>query len=539
MKVKQLHIKAANKFATNYLNEAEEVMSFFNYTFKDPSNFEKRKQDLNGRSFDRAGLVKHIESFMKDWMTPATQESLRKLALDSSVVVIGGQQAGLFTGPLYSIHKVLSVLQLAKQQEEKLNVPVIPVFWIAGEDHDYQEVNHVFLHNDKEVKKFVDTQKLKTKPMVSHIELNKGELEKQLDEMVSFLGETQYSKQLLSKVKQLLAKSDNYVDLFSAFIMELFKDTPLLLVDSGNKEFKQLQKQFLTTQIENAKEITESVLSQQKVISQAGYPLTLDISENSANLFFYDEERKERILLECVDGLFVNTQKGLSFTREEMLHFAINRPEVLSNNVVTRPLMQEWLFPTLAFIGGPGEISYWAELKQVFEHFHMNMPIIVPRINITLIDQHCLSKMDELHISLEEALDGMVDSKKQQKLAGLRDLTIPNIISATEEMLHQQYEMMKENNYDAALMPILEKNERLIKQQLDFLNKKVERSFLLKEDTLIRKYDYVSNHLYPQHTYQERKLNVIQFLNEYGFNFVKQLTEVPLNFDGSHHVIEI
>ena len=161
MKVKHLNIKAANKFATNYLNESKEVMSFFDYTYKDQLSFEKRKRDLSARSFNRVGLVEHIESFMKDWMTEATKESLKKLALDSSMVVIGGQQAGLYTGPLYSIHKVLSVLQLAKQQEEKLNTPVIPVFWIAREDHDYQEVNHVFLHSKKEVKKNKKTKKIK------------------------------------------------------------------------------------------------------------------------------------------------------------------------------------------------------------------------------------------------------------------------------------------------------------------------------------------------------------------------------------------
>lgn len=539
MKVTHLNIKATNKFATDYLSEAEDVLNFFDYTYKDQQQFEKRKRELSARNFNRAALANHIEEFMKNWSTKATLESIERLKHESSLVVIGGQQAGLFTGPLYSIHKVLSVLQLAKQQEEKLNVPVIPIFWIAGEDHDYQEVNHIYLHNEKEVKKFTDAKKLKTKPMVSRITVDRLALSKQLEEAISFLGETNYSKEVLHKLRSLIETSTNYVDFFSSFIMELFKDTPLLLVDSGNQEFKQLQKEFLQLQINHAKEINDCVLSAQQQIKQKNYPLTLEQSNTNANLFFYDEDKEERILLDYVDDQFIHTEKSILFSKEKMLEFALQSPEVISNNVVTRPLMQELLFPTLAFIGGPGEISYWAELKQVFELFQLKMPIIVPRVNITLVDTTCLNYMNQLNISMEEALSGQVEEKKLARLSKLRDLTIPNIIEETLKLVQGQYDLMKENVTDVSLLPIMEKNEQLVSSQLQFLNKKVERSFLLKEDTLIRQYDYVDNHLYPQHTYQERKLNILQFLNENGLDFVNKLTLIPLKFDGTHHIIEI
>lgn len=539
MKVTHLNIKATNKFATDYLSESKNVINFFDYTYKDQQQFENRKKELSTRKFNRKALADHIEWFMKDWSTDATKESIERLKNDSSLVVIGGQQAGLYTGPLYSIHKVLSVLQLAKQQEEKLNAPVIPVFWIAGEDHDYQEVNHIYLHNEKEVKKFTDAKKLKTKPMVSRIKLDKLALTKQLEEAIAFLGETNYSKEVLQKLRGLIETSENYVDFFSALIMELFKDTPLLLVDSGNKEFKQLQKEFLQLQINHAPEINRAVLSAQKNITEKNYGLTLDQSEKCANLFYYDEQKEERILLEYVDNQFVHMEKLIKFSKEEILTLASEHPEVISNNVVTRPLMQELLFPTLAFIGGPGEISYWAELKQVFELFDLKMPIIVPRVNITLVDRTCLNYMDELTISLEEALNGQVEEKKLARLSELRDLTIPTMIENTKKMLEEQYLLMKEKVMDVSLLPIMEKNEQLVNLQLQFLDKKVEKSFLQKEDTLIRKYDYINNHLYPQLTYQERKLNILQFLNKNGLDFVSKLTFVSLNFDGSHHIIEV
>ncbi len=153
--------------------------------------------------------------------------------------------------------------------------------------------------------------------------------------------------------------------------MELFKEYGLLVVDSGDKSFRQLQKEFLITQILHQDQITFSLLEQQKAIASKGYPITIEANERAANLFYYDPKSNERILLErdLQTDRFVGKSGAVSFSREELVEIADSTPEKLSNNVVTRPLMQEWLFPTMAFIGGPGEISYWAELKTYFRAF--------------------------------------------------------------------------------------------------------------------------------------------------------------------------
>ena len=152
-------------------------------------------------------------------------------------------------------------------------------------------------------------------------------------------------------------------------MMELFKDYGLLIIDSGDHKLRQHEREILLNQIENHNSITSLLLEQQKQIRDKGFPNAIETNDQAANLFYYDQRLNERILLEFDRGkdLFVGRNGSISFSKEELVEMASNDPAKSSDNLVTRPLTKEWLFPTLAFIAGPGEISYWAELKLVFE----------------------------------------------------------------------------------------------------------------------------------------------------------------------------
>lgn len=153
MELESLNIPAINQFASQYLKQVEPVTSFFHYNVNSPSVFSERMNDLQSRTFQRAELTECISSYMDTLpASEAVERSLDKLK-HNAVTVVAGQQAGLLTGPLYTIHKIISVIQLAKQQEVALQHPVVPVFWIAGEDHDYQEVNHIYVEKDSKLEK--------------------------------------------------------------------------------------------------------------------------------------------------------------------------------------------------------------------------------------------------------------------------------------------------------------------------------------------------------------------------------------------------
>ncbi|SMQ70188.1 bacillithiol biosynthesis cysteine-adding enzyme BshC [Bacillus sp. OV166] len=544
MEILNLSLPATNRFASNYLEQSTEIEPFFHYRFNELTDDAKRVSELSNRSFPRIEVAEHIESFMKQFpSSEAVIKSVDKLKTNNSLVVIGGQQAGILTGPLYSIHKVISIIKLAEQKEEQLGVPVVPVFWIAGEDHDFQEVNHVFVPVNRKVDKWTYPERVVNKKMVSDIQLNKESCLAWVNNLIENFGETEHTNTLLEFAKEQISISTTFVDFFANIIMELFKDYGLLIVDSGNREFRLLQKEFLKSQILHHEAITNKLLEQQREIGKNGFPITLDAGEENANLFYYDQKMSERILLEYDRGndRFVGKNGTLAFTREQLVVLAEESPANLSNNVVTRPLMQEWLFPTVAFIAGPGEISYWAELKLVFEHFDMKMPPIVPRLNITILDRSVETDVAELHLNLAEVLSIGTDKGRHQFLEAIKDKEVESLFSITKDQLVKQYRQIeaKTAELDRGLLPLFKKNEGYLLKEIDFLKKKLDEAVRLKHDNMIKKYARVDLALRPDGFPQERVWNVFYYLNQYGLNFINDLMTGRFEFDGRHKVMKI
>ncbi|MEH7414205.1 bacillithiol biosynthesis cysteine-adding enzyme BshC [Neobacillus drentensis] len=544
MEILNLSLPATNRFASNYLEQSALIQPFFHYRFNDLQEDMKRKLELNDRPFPRIEVARHIESFMESFPTSeAVKKSIDKLKKSDSLVVIGGQQAGILTGPLYSIHKVISIIKLAEQKERQLGVPVIPVFWIAGEDHDFQEVNHVFVENQHKVDKWVYPEKVLQKKMVSDIDLNKDICLSWVQNLIKNFGETEHTNGLLAFAEAQISKSTTFVDFFANIVMELFKDYGLLIVDSGNKEFRQLQKEFFKQQIEHHDVITFSLIEQQKQIEKMGFPNTIDASERAANLFYYDQKLNERLLLEFdrENDCFVGKSGAISFSKEELISLAHENPAVLSNNVVTRPLMQEWLFPTLAFIAGPGEIAYWAELKLVFEHFHIKLPPIVPRLNITFLDRSIETDILELNLGIAEVLSNGTKQEKETFLEAIKDQELEQLFSNTTHRLLEQYKLIeaKTEQLDRGLLPMLKKNENYLLKEIGFMQSKLEESVKQRHDVLLKKYARIDLAIRPDGSPQERVWNIFYYLNQYGPNFIDDIMTGNYELDGLHKVIKL
>lgn len=544
MEIINLSIAAANRFASHYLAQSENVRPFFHYKFNDLHDDLKRLTELGERSFPREEVARHIEQFMGHYPSSnAVNKSIEKLKKQNSVVVIGGQQAGILTGPLYSIHKVISIIKLAEQKEKELGVPVVPVFWIAGEDHDFQEVNHVYVPVKGKADKWIYPEKVWQKKMVSDIPIDKEKCLTWVQNLVEVLGETEHTNQLLQFAKEQIKRSSSFIDLFANIIMELFKHDGLLIIDSGNPDFRRLQTEFFIEQIEHHDAITFSLLEQQKEIAKEGFPVTIEASERSANLFFYHKKHNERILLEYDREMerFVGKSGTVSFSKQDLVELVTENPTVLSNNVVTRPIMQEWLFPTIAFIGGPGEISYWAELKRVFEHFHIKMPPIVPRLNITFLDRSIETDLKELSVNLSHALQYGTDDAREQFLESIRDKEIAELFTASKELLVKQYRLIeaKTVEVDRGLLPLLKKNEAYLLKEMGFMQTKLEEAVKLKYDVIFNKFHRIDLALRPDGFPQERVWNIFYYLNQYGIHFIRDLMTLTYTFDGTHKVIKL
>ncbi|RSK26931.1 bacillithiol biosynthesis cysteine-adding enzyme BshC [Bacillus sp. HMF5848] len=536
----EIPLSSSNKFIHEcYSNDS----GFFQYNVSFLSDcLKERVNDLKSRSFKREQLVEYLLNFNAKYeVSNKTTANIKKLLDDKSVVVVGGQQAGLMTGPLYTIHKIITIIQLAREQEVKLGVPVVPVFWIAGEDHDFQEINHVYTYTDGALKKNTVPHKPVKKQMVSSMEIDKQELNKWIMSFLETFGETPHTKSLLDELQREASKSITYVDFFARLVQGLFSDEGLVLIDSGDYEVRKLESPFFTQLITQIDDLQQALQYTQQNILNKGFSLTIGEQSNNAHLFY--ELKGERVLLEWDEAsqLYRDKQNLCSFTRDELLEVAINNPELLSNNVVTRPLMQEFLFPVLAFVGGPGEIAYWAELKQSFEVFDFKMPPIIPRHQLTILTRAIETDMLETELDIKRILEHGVNEYEECMFDTPENAAFQSELSNARREIEAIHSRLREAalDVDRGLQQVVLKNSAFIQTQLDFLEKSVDKSIMRQHETVFLKLKRIEAFLKPNNAFQERSWNVYYFLNLYGRDFVKQLAQLPFSFEATHKIIKL
>lgn len=540
MRIDPIKIEQQNKLIYDYKNKKSDLQSFFDYEETERS-LKDRVNELMNRSFQRKRLAEVLKTMNKTWDAPeSTMHNIDRLKDPESVVVIGGQQAGLLTGPMYTIHKIISIVTYAKQQEKLLTRPVIPVFWIAGEDHDFAEINHVYMPEKTEMKKLHIQQTILEKYPVSDIELNKEHATRWLDTVFTHLNETKHTKSLYEEMNRCLDKSNTYVDFFANVLFYLFQNEGIVLADSGNQDIRQLEANYFVQMIENQQEINHHVYQAHKKLLYLGYTIDLDVAENAGHLFYH--KNHERILLfRDEQGNWVGKQKEVMFTTEELVHIAKNKPHLLSNNVVTRPLMQDLLFPTLAFIGGPGEISYWSVLKNAFHILQMNMPPLIPRLSFTMVNQQIVDKAEKYGITVTDVVNHGVDFYKQKWLQSQFHPPIEHMfhqLKKTVDASHKPIRSIAQQMRDD-LGGLAEKNLERINREIEFLQKRISLSMEEKYTTDLAAFDELNQYLHPLGGLQERVWNPLPWMNQYGISFIRQLIEQDITFTNDHFLVQL
>lgn len=539
MRIDPIQLKSENRLINDYRDHHTEVMNHFDYSpFHD---YEQRLLDLQQRTFKREQLTDLLYTLNKRWGAPhSTFRNIDRLQGEDSVVVIGGQQAGLMTGPMYTINKIISIIQFARQQEEKLNVPVIPLFWIAGEDHDYDEINHIFLMNEQGITKHQLLQRVNEKQSISNIEIDETLADRWLAELFEQLNETPYTKDLYQTIKNCLDQSHTYVDFFAKLIFQLFTEEGLVLVDSGSTEMRQLESDYFVKLINHQPQISEGVHKSFQQLIQAGYSVPLDVELHDAHLFVH--ENNERILLvRSENGEWVGKQNEVKYTTEELLDIAIKSPELLSNNVVTRPVMQELIFPTLSFIGGLGEISYWAVLKPAFQALGLKMPPVLPRLSFTYIDQQLEGKMNNFSIDPVHALNYGVESNKGNWLAAQHHPPIQYVSKHLKQAINDAHQPLRNIAQDirSDLGELASKNLEHLYRHIDFLEGRIDQALAEKYEIELTDFDFINHGLYPHGGLQERVWNPIQVINVHGTDFIKKMTAASCSFKEKHFLVYI
>ncbi|MBO8171154.1 MAG: bacillithiol biosynthesis cysteine-adding enzyme BshC [Bacillaceae bacterium] len=541
MIVEEHKVTQPHQLMTDYLENFAKVQPFYDYAPFVQKSWQDRLHWLSENPVQhREQLVKGLLDYNEKIDNhPRALENIGALREENTYVVIGGQQAGVLTGPLYSVYKAITLVQLARQKEQELGCRVVPVFWIAGEDHDFDEVNHVYtLTSEREdVKKLTLDSEPDCRASVSHHEMDVTSLVAFVNRFWGHQPDGIGKIELAEKLEQISSQSCTLVDFFARTMAWLFGESGLILVDSALPFVRKLEQPVFQKLIQQNSQLAGLVYEQRKKVEAAGYHAQVEVEKDHAHFFIYHQG--ERVLLTRKAGLFVSKDGVIQLTEDELLERLAESPEQFSANVVSRPLMQEHLFPTLAFVGGPGEIAYWGLYRPAFHQMGLRMPIIVPRISMTLMEPFVQKWMKKYDIALHDVLEGRLEHKKDAWLKQREDYHLSERFDQVRHDITQVYRPLKKElaQLEKGLSTLTEQNLNRILNEVDYLQKKSFQAFRQKYDQDLSRFEQIQRSILPLDKPQERVYNIFSYLNQYGPDLVNRLMDQNFQINGLHKFI--
>ncbi|TDQ42316.1 bacillithiol biosynthesis cysteine-adding enzyme BshC [Aureibacillus halotolerans] len=536
---KTTHVQG-NALLKHYIDQNSSVLERFDYTLTEESLLERQKE-LSARSFPRQSVARVLETFNHSiGADDATFANIARLQQKESLVVVCGQQAGFLTGPLFTIFKTISTIQWAKQQEDVLGVPVIPVFWIAGEDHDFPEINHLFVPVERGVTKLsLPVSQEDTKTSVAQRSLNATHGEELIKQAFAGFGETAYTQDLLKQTLDAFHSSTNYVDFFGKLMVSLFPGEGLVFLNAHDASLRELEAPFFRDFVMENEAVHREVVSAQQSLKEDGFTGPLELDRELAHLFLHVDG--ERHLLErAEDGGFHDRHQKLHLQTEDLLAVIEETPERVSNNVVSRPLMQEYLLPVLTFVAGPGELSYWSLLKSAFHVFGFKVPPLLPRMHGTIVDSQTAKWLNKYELSLEQVCESGVDAYQSEHEKRLQNLHLYDTLAELQGHYAKINDLLAGIAEDMpGTQSLAAAAQKKWAAQEEWLQTKYRHAINESYEDEMAGYWHLKKMLLPEGSPQDRVHNVFFWLNVYGPELIQQLLSQPFVEDHTMTVFEM
>ena len=524
-----------NDFLYNYPN----VERFYTNYGRSVEPLADHAHRIGSQTFDRKRVPDALERINRRVGSPdLTFKHIEMLRNPGTVAIVTGQQAGLFTGPLYTIHKALTVIKLAACLREQ-NVAAVPVFWVASEDHDYEEVNHCTVIDTEGRLKRVQYDASGHKPdePVGRVALCEG-IGQTIDEFLAQLPPSEFIPALEADLRESYAEGVGFADAFSRLLARLFREYGVVLFDPLDEELKQVAAPLYSEAIKKSTEIAEALVDRSRELEQSGYHAQIKVSDDMVPLFIMDDGRRAALIQQ--DGRFVVKGSDRSFSREELIELAGRCPGCFSPNVTLRPVVQDYLLPTAAYIGGPAEIAYFAQLRVVYEKLGRQEPCVLPRASFTIVEGRHQKTMKKYGLQLSDFFDGLHPAVTKVVEHGPdRDTAIA--FTETERVLGEYLDKLGValRRTDASLSDPLKRAREKISYQLEHLRTRFIHSSAHREETTYRQVERAFATLYPEKNLQERELNVYYFISRYGPTLIRELYDAAELGFSNHKLVYI
>lgn len=535
MPIRHHTIPGFSPLVQDFLNSTG-VSGFFRWNFADEADIHKamalRQDNMKPNAPFAQILTEQNRAFGCGELTLKNIDLLRQ---GNAMVTVTGQQAGLFSGPLYTIHKAMTTVKLARQWSQKYGIPLVPVFWLVSEDHDFEEVQCVHLPDSNNLIRRIcyNPATIPNRQRVCDVMID-ANIQSTLTELSACLPPSEFKVEILEQLNQSYSTGQNFARACARWLTQLFSPYGVIILDASDAGLKTMASEVFVREISTKSESSRILKRTSDRILQQGYHAQISPNVDRLNLFYLDNGRHS---IRIRGDHFVELGQGREFSSKELIQIARQNPEKLSPNVVLRPMVQDFLLPTVAYVAGPGEIAYFAQLRDVYQLFQVPMPVIYPRISLTIVENKIKRHLERFQLSLSDVWQGAETLKTSLARAALSDDFIHQLQSLRQQITNAVVSLRKQAiQIDPTLDGVLTTSQQAIAHEIDRLEAKVVKAFKNRSDTSAQQLNAVLNHLFPSDILQERSINIVYYLCKYHWDFLKRLYE-SYNVDNFDHQI--
>jgi len=494
---------------------------------------------LAAQTTDRQVLCDVLQEANAGWGAgPETLGNIQLLRDADCLAVVTGQQAGVFTGPLYTIYKALSAVKLAGCLRQR-NTKAVPVFWIATEDHDFPEVAKAeFIGRDCRLTNVAVPFELHTEGQpVGQVVLDQS-TDAVVDRLLELLPVSEFTGDLEALLRDAWQPGRGYGEAFARMMTSLLSQHGLIFLDPLNPKLKQLAAPLYASAAARAQEIASAVESRSRELEEAGYHAQVLASANSFPLFLHEDNGARHALTRTEEGKYKAKGVDSAYTAEELSDLAVAQPERFSPNVTLRAVVQDFLLPTIAYLGGAAEIAYFAQTAEVYRVLGRPITPILPRSSLTMVERHTSRVLERYGLTLADLFAGPenVFSRVVEEHLGA---DTAKSFTETGESLNEQLDNLKEklSAVDPTLADALETGRRKINYQLEGLRSRFHRAQMSRDEAVQRQLQRAFDQLYPNKALQERHINVTSLLARHGRYVIDWIYNAINLGSTEHHIV--
>lgn len=526
----------------DYLYEFENVSKFYPKNFRSKETLSYHFKNLVGRNQEIKSLIAEILvlNYSREEKSDLTNKNLSLLNRANTIPIVTGQQLGILTGPLYTIYKIITSIKLAEQLNNRFTeYNFIPVFWLEGDDHDFEEIRGITLLNEQnELTSLFYTDNLpedENRGSVGNLKI-KDSINDFFSKFETSLRNTEFKSDQIELLKDAYKSGKTFKKAFKQLIRFLFDKNGLLIFDPQQNSIKQLLKPIFKKEILDFRIHSEKLIEVSADLEELYHA---QVKVRPINLFMnYDGGR---FLIEPNDDkTFRLKNKRVKFTEDEMLSFIENQPELFSPNVLLRPICQDYLLNSGSYIAGPGEIAYFAQAIPLYQFYGVESPIIYPRSSATLVEKNNVSILDKYKLDVRDFFfrnEEVVDKLIKNIAVITVDQLFSEVIKEEERIFnHLKNELLA---IDKPISDLSEKYLLKVKSALEEFKSKAFEAEKRKYENAVKQVNKVLIHLLPNGSLQEREFNYFYYSNKYGAEFINLLfNELTIN-NFEHQIIKL